>query len=58
MDVVERNLELPLREPHDSADATSADAVGDEDPLTRLEATHTRVMRSLLPKRNGRPGRE
>jgi len=56
--VVEGNLELPLRELHDSADATSADTIGDEDLLTRLEATHTCVMRSLLPKSNRRPGLE
>jgi hypothetical protein len=56
MDVVERHLELTLREPRNSADATSADAVGDEDPLTRLEATDTRVMRRLLPRATVTPG--
>jgi hypothetical protein len=57
-DLVEGNLEVALREPHDVADATTARTIGDEDPLTRFEATHARVMRRLLPKSDRRPGRE
>ena len=58
MHVIEGNLEVPLREPHDSPDATPTRAIGDENLLTRLEAADTRVMRSLLSKSNRRPWRE
>jgi hypothetical protein len=57
-DVVEGDLEVAFREPHNPTHATPARTVHDEDPFTFLEATHAGVMRSLLSKNNRRPWRE
>jgi hypothetical protein len=58
MDLLQRHLHILLRESHDPADTSSANAVDDEDRPARLDPTHARVMRCLLAEQNRHAGRK
>jgi hypothetical protein len=58
MDLIQRDLDLPLRESHDVPQGPRTSAIGNEDRSARLEATHSRVMCRLVAERDCHAGRK
>jgi len=58
VNALERDVEIFFRELHDASNAASADTIGDEDHLTRLEPTDPRVVCGFFAERNCHARRE